>query len=261
MKGWLYPAQDTAGIANDLVGRMMVVPDSLKRALADYDYADGPKPTIIICGGDAGNMAFSIFYAYHYFTKGYTVLTFDWRGFGASDPWDIAEDDLCCTEFLIDYAAAIDFIKTQPEVDSEKIGLMGFSTGAYLSFAMIAQRNDIAAYVGRALITSLGDLVTNLQKVDPDRNFTIPEDYPDSLLPIESADEVTTPVFLIVGEKDERTPVWMSQAVYDKLPGPKELWIVPEAEHGGKNGPEMISYPEFFTKTLIFYERYFCRNH
>jgi len=256
LKGWLYPPQDTGGISNDLIGRMMVVPDSLKQEIREYNYSRGPQPTIIICDGDAGNMAFSIFYAYHYFTKGYTVFTFDWRGFGESDTWDIVQDNLCCTEFLADYTAAIDFVKEQPEVNSGKIGLMGFSTGAYLSFAMIAARDDISAYIGRALISSFDDLVANLQKVSPDRKFVDPEEYPESLLPIQAADKVRTPVFLIVGEKDERTPVLMSKKVYNKLKGPKELWIVPRAEHGGRKGPEMITYPEFFMKTLSFFDKY-----
>ncbi|MBE0433886.1 prolyl oligopeptidase family serine peptidase [candidate division WOR-3 bacterium] len=256
LKGWLYPAQDTAGISNDLIGRMMVVPESLKQESKEYNYSGEPQPTIIMCDGDAGNMAFSMFYAYHYFTRGYTVFTFDWRGFGESDTWDISEDDLCCTEFLIDYAAAIDFAKEQPEVASGKIGLMGFSTGAYLSFAMIAARDDISAYIGRALTSSFDDLVAHLQKVTPDRTFVAPQGYPENLLPIHAADEVITPVFLIVGEKDDRTPVWMSEAVYEKLKGPKELWIVPEAEHGGQKGPEMITYPDFFVRTLSFYDKY-----
>jgi len=256
LKGWFYPAQDTVGIANTLLGRMMVVPDILKSRVRDYNYSAGKCPTIVICDGDAGNMAFSIFYAYHYFTKGYNIFTFDWRGFGESDKWDIAQDDLCCTEFLTDYAAAIDFVKKQPEVDSEKIGLMGFSTGAYLSFAMIAARDDISAYIGRALITSLDDLVANLQKVSPDRKFAAPQKYPEKLLPIQAANKVGTPVFLIVGEEDDRTPVWMSEKVYNELKGPKELWIVPGAEHGGGKGPEMIAYPDFFVRTLSFYDKY-----
>jgi len=48
----------------------------------------------------------------------------------------------------------------------------------------------------------------------------------------------------------------MSKEIYKKLKGPKKLWIVPGAEHGGKRGPEMITYPEFFVKTLSFYDRY-----
>jgi len=261
LKGWFYPAQDTAGIANEMIGRVMVVPDSLKSPIREYESSTGGRPTIIICDGDGGNMSFSIFYAYHYFTKGYNVFTFDWRGFGQSDPWNIDEDKLCCAEFLIDYNSAIDFVKSQPEVDPERIGLMGFSTGAYLSFAMIASRNDISAYIGRALITDFKDLLKNLQKVIPDRKLVAPEKYPEKLLPIKAAGKVKTPVFLIVGQKDNRTPVWMSEKVYKKLKGPKELWIVQGAEHGGAEGPEMITYPEFFVKTLSFFDKYLTESY
>lgn len=256
LKGWFYPAQDTAGIACDLIGKVMVVPDSMKPEVREYKPLAKKCPTIIICDGDAGNMSFAIFYAYHYFTKGYNVFTFDWRGFGESDAWNMDMNMLCCHEFLIDYHAAIDFVKAQPEVDPEKIGLMGFSTGAYLSFAMIASRNDIGAYAGRALMTSFEDLIENLQKVNPDRKFIAPDEYPENLLPVKSADRVRTPVFLIVGQNDNRTPVWMSEKVYKKLSCPKALWIVPNAEHGGQNGPEMVSYPEFFVKTLSFFDQY-----
>ncbi len=256
LKGWFYPAQDTAGIANALMGRMMMVPDSMKPQSRDYEYPQGKRPTIIICDGDAGNMSFSMFYAYHYYTRGYNVFTFDWRGFGQSASWAIDEDKLCCSEFLIDYHAAIDFVKKQPEVDSQKIGLMGFSTGAYLSFAILASRNDISAYIARALITTFEDLILNLKKVAPDRQFEAPDKYPEKLLPLYAAGKVRTPVFLIVGEKDNRTPVWMSEKVFKKLKGQKELWIVPDAEHGGEKGPEMINYPEFFTKTLSFFDRH-----
>lgn len=256
LKGWFYPAQDTSGIANQIIGRVMVVPDSLKRELREYKSSEEKKPTIIIPDGDSGNMAFSIFYAYHYFTRGYNVFTFDWRGFGKSDHFEISEDYLCCTDFLTDYKAAIDFVKGQPEVDPERIGLMGFSTGAYLSFAMVAMRDDIKAYIGRAIITTFADLIENLKKVMPQRKFMAPKDYPRELLPLYSAGKVKKPVLLIVGEKDNITPVWMSEAVYERLGGPKKLWVVAGAEHGGPKGPEVISYPEFFEKTLAFFDEH-----
>ena len=256
LKGWFFPAQDTSGISNSIIGRIVPVPPELKpkaRAYATFD--DSRRPTIIICDGDAGNMTQLIFYGYHLFTRGYNVLLFDWRGFGESSDWPTEQDRLCYPEFIRDYDAAVDFAKKQPEVDTARIGVMGFSTGAYLSFAIAAKRNDIAAYVGRALLTSFDDLLPILKKVSPDRNFLAPENYPSELLPVNAAKRVTIPVFLIVGEKDNRTPVWMSKKIADELKGPKELWIVPNAEHGGVNGPESITYPEFFVKVAAFYDK------
>lgn len=257
LKGWFIPAQDTLGIANSIIGRMMPVPQELKPKARRYATLDSlRKPTIIIADGDAGNMTDLIFYGYHLFTRGYNVLLFDWRGFGESADWPIEQDRLCYAEFIVDYDAAVDFVKQQPEVDSTRIGVMGFSTGAYLSFAIAAKRNDIAAYVGRALMTSFDDILPILKKASPDRNFMAPENYPVQLLPVNAAKKLSIPVFLIVGEKDNRTPVWMSQKIAAELKGPKELWIVPNAEHGGMNGPEFITYPEFFDKVAAFYDKY-----
>jgi alpha-beta hydrolase superfamily lysophospholipase len=257
LKGWFFPAQDTSGIANSIIGRMVPVPEELKSKARLYATLDGSRrPTVIICDGDAGNMTDMIFYGYHLFTRGYNVLLFDWRGFGESSDWPAEQDRLCHAEFIADYDAAVDFLKQQPEVDAARMGVMGFSTGAYLSFAVAAKRNDIAAYVGRALLTSFDDILPMLKKVFPDRNFLAPEYYPGELLPVNAAKKISIPVFLIVGEEDNRTPVWMSRKIADELKGPKELWIVPDAEHGGMNGPEFITYPEFFDKVAAFYGKY-----
>jgi hypothetical protein len=253
LKGWFFPAQDTSGIANSIIGRMVPVPQELKPKARPYTTrGDSRKPTIIICDGDAGNMTQLIFYGYHLFTRGYNVLLFDWRGFGESSDWPTEQDRLCYAEYITDYDAAVDFARQQPEVDTMRIGVMGFSTGAYLSFAIAAKRTDIAAYVGRALLTSFADILPILKQASPDRNFIAPENYPSELLPVNAAKNVSIPVFLIVGEKDNRTPVWMSKKIADELKGPKELWIVPNAEHGGMNGPEFITYPEFFDKVAAF---------
>jgi hypothetical protein len=257
LKGWFFPAQDTSGIANSIIGRMVPVPQELKPKARPYTtLGDSRMPTIIICDGDAGNMTQLIFYGYHLFTRGYNVLLFDWRGFGESSDWPIEQDRLCYAEFITDYDAAVDFVKQQLEVDTTRVGVMGFSTGAYLSFAIAAKRNDIAAYVGRALLTSFADILPILKRASPDRKFLPPENYPIELLPVNAAKKVSIPVFLIVGEKDIRTPVWMSKKIANELKGPEELWIVPNAEHGGMNGPEFITYPEFFEKVAVFYGKY-----
>ncbi len=256
LAGWFIPAQDSVGIVFPDETASQKKPPSEKQKPRPYPQPAGKKPTIIICDGDAGNIAQGIIIGYHFYTHGYNVFLFDWRGFGASQNWKIERDRLCWTEFLVDYDAAIDNAKTFPEVDSQRIGLWGFSTGAYLSFAMLAKRTDIKAFAGRALITSFDDLIANISKIDKDRHWLPPINYPNELIPINAAGNIKKPVFLIVGEKDIRTPPIMSKKIYEKLKGPKDLWIVPGAEHGGQKAPEMISYPEFFIKVKAFFDKY-----
>ena len=258
LRGWFFPAQDTSGIANRLVGRMIPVPPELRRKARPYAALEkSARPTIVICDGDAGNMSYLILYAYELFTHGFNVFTFDWRGFGESAPWPMPRDQLVCTEFLSDYDAAIDYVKTRPETDPGRIGLLGFSTGAYLSFAMLAKRNDVAAIVVRAIPTSFSDLLPVIAPLDTTRHFYAPDDYPRQLLPGEAAARISKPVFLIVGQNDERTPVWMSQQVHDLLKGPADLWVVPGAGHGGRTAPELVARKEFWNRTRNFFERHF----
>lgn len=257
IKAWFYPAQDTTGIANELIGRYLPVPAELKCTARPYSVPDNLRhPTIIVCPADAGNMQFLIFYAYHLCTRGFNVLTFDWRGFGESSDWPIDMDQLSYTEFLLDYQTALDGVKKLPEVDSTRIGVFGYSTGAYLSFAMAAQCHDIAALACRALMTTFTDLLNVITPLDTTRNFKAPPDYPSQLEPLHAAEHLKIPVMLIVGEKDIRTPVWMSEQIYNKLTSPRELWIVPAAEHGGMKGPESYNYPEFFIRVAEFFKKY-----
>ncbi|MBD3336481.1 MAG: alpha/beta fold hydrolase [Candidatus Eisenbacteria bacterium] len=251
--GWFYPQQDTAGIANDLVGRVIPVPERLRRASPPF-VTSGQAPVVVICDGDGGNMADLIFYAYQFFTRGYHVFTFDWRGFGGSAHWPMDRDQLCCTEFLLDYDAAIRYIMTRPDAAKDKVALMGFSTGAYLSFAMLVEHDEIAAFAGRALLTSFDDILPILREVAPQRSFHAPPDYPSSLLPINAAPRVGVPAFLVVGERDARTPPWMSRRILGLLKGPKELWIVPGAGHGGASAPEFTDYPTFFERVAAFFD-------
>lgn len=256
LRGWFIPAQDSAGIALDLLGRHLSVPPELRRERRPYEPSPGPRgPVIVMCDGDAGNMAYALFFARHWFTQGFHVFMFDWRGFGESDPWPMDADLLCIPEFLTDYDAAIDCAKARPEVDRRRIGLFGYSTGAYLSFAMLARRSDIHAFVGRGIMTSFADLVEVLRVVDPERGFRAPRDYPPDLEPVRAAPRVQAPVFLIVGAEDQRTPPWMTRRVAALVPGPIEVWEVPGATHGGTRGPELTNYPWFFERVLAFYQR------
>lgn len=257
LQGWFFPAQDTTGISNHLVGRLIPVPDSLKPPLRLY-IADNVQAgaTVVICPGDAGNMSFSILYAYNLFIKGFNVFTFDWRGFGESDDWPVDPDLLICAEFLDDYEAALDYLVTRPEVNPSRIGLLGFSTGAYMSFAMADSRNDISALAARATITSFDDLLPILEQLDPGRAWHAPEGFPDSLLPVNAAPDISIPVFMVVGQDDERTPAWMSRRVCGLLAEPGELWIVEGAGHGGMSAPEKVAYSQFFQRITDFFGQY-----
>ena len=71
---WFYPAQD---FPEENSGQQDMLP---------YRTIDEEKrPALVICNGDAGNMSYQqIYLAMIYAACGFNVVTFDWRGFGAS---------------------------------------------------------------------------------------------------------------------------------------------------------------------------------
>ena len=223
-----------------------------------YETQDETKrPTIIVCNGDAGNMAyFQLYLAKSWTSRGFNVVTFDWRGFGKSSPFAMDRNYLCYTEMLEDYRAVVRTTSEQEEVLNGAIAVVGWSTGAYLSMITAYTDDLVNAFVGRSLPTDFDDFIPLVMKYkNKTRNeLLVPEDFPAELMPVHIAPEFGKPLFLIVGENDFRTPVWMSRKIIESVPGttPKELMIVENAAHGGKEDPILIAFDDFIKRTSDF---------
>jgi dipeptidyl aminopeptidase/acylaminoacyl peptidase len=235
LKGWLIPTQDYKALITNEDGDLGACcfdnPVANEYNINNYS----AKPTIILCNGDAGNMGNNLIWMANEFSKnGFNVFMFDWRGFGESQSWGIIEDMLCIPEFLIDYEAAIEAAPKLAEVDSTKMCAYGFSTGFYLTFATAVKNPKLKGIAGRALTTNFEDLKKNLSIIyEGKREVIIPENYPEELLPINCADKLNCPIYMIVGELDDRTPVRMSEKIYDKINSQKKLKIVKGKGHSG----------------------------
>lgn len=246
---WFFPAQSplSEGELRDLNGNRRT-----------YETQDETKrPTIIVCNGDAGNMSyFQLYLAKSWTSRGLNVVTFDWRGFGKSSPFAMDRNYLCYTEMLEDYRAVVRTTSEQEEVLNGAIAVVGWSTGAYLSMITAYTDDLVNAFVGRSLPTDFDDFIPLVMKYKnkPRNELLVPEDFPTELMPVHIAPEFGKPLFLIVGENDFRTPVWMSRKIIESVPGttPKELMIVENAAHGGKEDPILIAFDDFIKRTSDF---------
>ena len=246
---WFFPAQSplSEGELRDLNGNRRT-----------YETQDETKrPTIIVCNGDAGNMSyFQLYLAKSWTSRGFNVVTFDWRGFGKSSPFAMDRNYLCYTEMLEDYRAVVRTTSEQEEVLNGAIAVVGWSTGAYLSMITAYTDDLVNAFVGRSLPTDFDDFIPLVMKYKnkTHNELLVPEDFPTELMPVHIAPEFGKPLFLIVGENDFRTPVWMSRKIIESVPGttPKELMIVENAAHGGKEDPILIAFDDFIKRTSDF---------
>ncbi len=113
---------------------------------------DGPFPVVVLCHGlgavremrlDANARAFA--------EAGIAALNFTYRNFGDSggEPRQVLD----IARQRDDIAAAIDYARSRPEVDPDRVALFGSSFGGGHVIAVAADRDDIAAVVAQCPFT------------------------------------------------------------------------------------------------------------
>ena len=245
---WFYPAQDFPG------------EDSGRQDMLPYSTIDEEqRPTLVICNGDAGNMSYQqIDLAMIYAACGFNVVTFDWRGFGASSEFEMDDDYLCYTEMLEDYKAVLATVKGQKEVNGDCIFLMGRSTGAYLSMITAYNDENAAGCILSGVPSTFEEIIPILVRNHPagktEAELIVPEDFPKEQMPALIAPEFGKPIMIIAGSKDDRTPQWMAEKIYDALPEDtfKRLSIFENAGHGWTDAPYFIDTPRYVEETATF---------
>ncbi|MEO1712725.1 MAG: alpha/beta hydrolase, partial [Bacteroidota bacterium] len=87
--------------------------------------------TVVISYGDAGNMGYTMAYVFGLIQSGYSVLTYDYRGFGDSSSVDLPLENLYDSAFALDLSAAIQLAEAY--TPSQEILTWSFSMGTLIS--------------------------------------------------------------------------------------------------------------------------------
>jgi pimeloyl-ACP methyl ester carboxylesterase len=112
----------------------------------------GPFPAVVLITGSGqqdrdesvlGHKPFLVL-ADHLTRKGFAVLRSDDRGTGKSGGVFVTSTN---ADFANDTEAAIAYLKTRPEIDSKRIGLIGHSGGGIIAPMVAARRRDVAFVV------------------------------------------------------------------------------------------------------------------
>lgn len=129
-------------------------PDSVNLSYKEYDIKTSddyklktwvckPKPeddikkTLILAYGDSGNMSYWLNHAAEFVKKGFTVVMFDYRGFGQSSDFAINNDYLYYNEFVTDLVTIIKW--TKKEFKTNKTGIWALSMGTIMSTLALQQ--------------------------------------------------------------------------------------------------------------------------
>jgi carboxymethylenebutenolidase len=169
---------------------------------------DGPVPAVIALHGAGGNVSGMERYASVLAAEGFAVYLLHYFDRTGTEPADLQSMKRNFPLWMKSLWDAISFIETQPQVDRERIGLLGFSLGAYLSLANSAIDPRV-----KAVVEFFGGMPKEM------RLFM----------------RRLCPVLILHGEADPTVPVeeaYQLQKLLEKKGMAYEIKIYPGAGHG-----------------------------
>jgi fermentation-respiration switch protein FrsA (DUF1100 family) len=173
---------------------------------------------------------------------GYGALLIDLRNHGESEG---TVTTLGYAE-VEDVRGAVAYLLTRPEVDPERIGLVGCSMGGATAIRAAARIHEVRAVVAQCAYASVEDNVAEGM-----RAFVGLPTFPFALLvvwfgereagvrlrqvrPIDDVAQIAPRAIMFVhGELDTAVPPQNSLRLYQAAGEPKALYLVPNAGHGG----------------------------
>jgi fermentation-respiration switch protein FrsA (DUF1100 family) len=187
-------------------------------------------PTVVVFNGNAGNRSHRLPFALELRRLGAAVLLFDYRGFGGNGG-SPSEGGLAA-----DARAARAYVTVRTHVDSSRIVYFGESLGAAVA-ATLASTDPPAALILRSPFASLAEVGRHHYPFLPVRWL-----LRDRFAVADAVSRVRVPTLIVVGADDSIVPPEQSRRVFAAAAGPKELVVVPGADHNDQ---------ELFTGSLM----------
>jgi poly(3-hydroxybutyrate) depolymerase len=189
--------------------------------------------TILVLHGGGGDRTGAVAHAKLLVRHGYGVLLYDARGRGESEGtqnawgWGWPED----------VAGAVAFLKARDEVDSERIGALGLSTGADVLVKVAGQRTDLKAVVADGTVASSFADTQRVNGITAITPFMAVEfatvrltsgSKPGPMLE-DMMKRITSPLLLVSAGPSEKP----AGEAYDRAAGdrPVEHWHLPNVGH------------------------------
>jgi uncharacterized protein len=156
---------------------------------------------------------------------GVNILLLDYRGYGSSSPGTPNE-----TRVYEDARAALDYLLTQRHVPIHNIILMGRSIGTGPATQLALEHSDAGGLILESAFTSVPEAAKAIWYL---RAFPLSLTVHNRFDNLSKINSVHIPVFITVGNEDTLTPPEMSHALFQHANQPKQLYLVPGADHNG----------------------------
>ena len=216
--------------------------------------------TLLVLHGGGGDRTGAVAHAKLLARHGYGVLLYDARGRGESE----GQQNAFGWGWTKDITGAIAFLKSRPEVDAQRIGGLGLSTGADALVQAAGQGADLHAVVADGTAAESFEDWRRLQGITAMTPIFAAEFATVRITsgahagpPLEDMiKRVTRPLLLVsAGRHEERD----FNLKYDRDAGsrPVEHWNVPEAGH---TGAIRDAAPEYERRVTAFLDRALSRR-
>lgn len=222
----------------------------------------GDGATLIFLHGLGGNRGELLDEAVMLADHGYGALLLDMRNHGQSQG---TVTTLGYAE-VEDVRGAVTYLLARPEVNPQRIGLVGHSMGGAVAIRAAARIPEIRAVVAQSAFSSLEENINQGVRV-----LTGLPPFPFAPLviwfgereaglrirqvrPVDDVPQIgPRAILLIHGEQDATVDVSNSQRLYEVAREPKELYLVPDAGHGGLLAADPA---EFERRVVGFFDVY-----
>ena len=164
---------------------------------------------------------------------GFSVLVFDYRGYGSSKG-DFPNE----SQLYQDSQAAWDYLRHVLNISPNQIIIYGESLGGAIALDLAVKHPEAKGLIMQSSFTSMVDVI---------KHRALLPIFPIDLILTEKFDSITKikslqiPVLFLHGKADSVVPSEMSQQLYTVAHKPKQLFLIPGAEHvkiyqaGGKS--------------------------
>jgi hypothetical protein len=199
-----------------------------------------PKGTVVFFHGNASNVSNHLPVVRWLPTAGYSVLLFDYRGYGFSAGEPHREG------LIQDGIAALDYVRRRPDVDPERIVVFGQSLGTAVAVSALA-RGDRSGVRALVLEGAFGSYREMARRTLDNHWLTWAFQYPvayllfsDDLRPLDDLPALRAlPLLAIHSHADRTVPYDVGRAVYEAFPGPdKTFWELEQEPHIGAFVPD-----------------------
>ncbi len=186
--------------------------------------------------------------------KGFIVFTMDNRGsWGRGHDWEKQVYRQLGKLELIDQLEGVAYLKQQPYVDANRIGIWGWSYGGYMTLYAMTHSKVFRTGISVAPVTDWRDYDT----IYTERYMGLPQDNAEGYRnssPVFAADSLHGMLFLVHGTGDDNVHFQNSVHMVDRLIDagkPFHFMMYPQQMHGISARPDRIHLFRLMTHFLV----------